>query len=71
MQTAINIDSDAIYTTNAASRLIGVSSDAISKARRRGEIHGVRRGMHWYFRGSALIEWLTSDSKSQEDDGNT
>jgi hypothetical protein len=59
----VRIDPDAIYDDNLLFAVLGVSSNALARARRDGKLRFTRQGRRILHLGQWVLDWLTADSK--------
>lgn len=55
----IRIDPDAIYEEGTLRLLLGLTSEAIAKGRRSGELQHRRHGRVVFYKGQWVLDWLT------------
>jgi len=58
----IRIDLDAIYAEGALCLLLGMTSSALARARRAGDLKHRRLGRVVLYRGEWVMEWLLGES---------
>ena len=56
------IDPDGVYSDGDVRLLLGLSSSALSRARREGALRFSRQGNSLLYRGVWLLDWLERDA---------
>lgn len=69
MESVITIHPTAIYSSDDVCAMLDVSPQALTVARRSGELKSARKGRRVVYLGEWLLEWLRSDDNSAQDDG--
>ena len=65
------IDVDGVYTDGDVRLLLGVSSAALSRARRDRMLRFSRQGHSLLYRGTWLLDWLERDAELRISHGET
>ena len=65
----IHIDPTGIYDNAALVLTLGLTHEAIGRARRGGLLRHIRNGHRILYRGSWIIEWLESEAQPRPDNG--
>jgi len=58
MTSAVPIDPQAVYDDGALQCELGLSSAALARARRSGELRYTRKGKRTFYLGQWVLEWL-------------
>jgi hypothetical protein len=61
MATVISIDPAGIYDDALLCDLLGVSAQALTHARRSGELRSTRKGQRILYLGQWVLDWLKAD----------
>ena len=56
------IDRSAVFDDAALQASLGVSADALTKARKAGQLNFTRKGQRILYLGSWILEWLEADA---------
>ena len=59
----VKIDPDALYDDGSIRLSLGLSTSAVERARKRGELRSTRRGGRPLYLGRWIQEWLTRDEQ--------
>jgi hypothetical protein len=62
MVSPVSIDPQAVYDDGALHCELGLSSAALARARRAGELRYVRKGNRTLYLGEWVLEWLQADA---------
>ncbi len=62
---APRIDPEAVYTDADLRLMLGLTSAALSRARRQGRLRYSRQGRRVLYRGQWIVDWLEHDADAQ------
>lgn len=62
MTEPVLIDPEALYDDGALRQALGLTSAAMTAARRSGALRFTRKGKRTFYRGAWILAWLESDA---------
>jgi hypothetical protein len=68
MTSAVPIDAKAVYDDGALHCQLGLSSAALARARRAGELRYTRKGKRTLYLGQWVLDWINSDARRENSD---
>jgi hypothetical protein len=68
MTSAVPIDPQAVYDDGALHFLLGLSSAALARARRAGELRFTRKGKRTLYLGQWVLDWINADARPEDCD---
>lgn len=57
------IEADAVYDNPALQAILGMGPDALSAARKHGDLRFTRKGRRIFYLGQWILDWLEGDAQ--------